>query len=386
MSELGLTMTSEPVSHRRGGRPKGRRRRRKGRRRGGLAVVVALVVVLGLVGGGGYAAYEFLAARLGPGPDYVGKGVGLVEIEINQGDSAATIGQTLFAHDVVKSVRAFSSAATADPRSNQVQPGFYELHRRMSAKAALAMLLDPAVAGKGHVTVVEGDRVSTVLRKVAQHSDIKLADLQAAAKSPAALGVPSWGGNNLEGFLAPGMYNVSSQASATSVLTSMVKAQLAEFDTVGLRAQTAGVRLSPYQVLVAASLVQKEGRLEDMPKVARVIYNRLASPDRNLRRLGFDSTVLYAKGQLSAGVLSTKDTEVTSAYNTYLHEGLPPGPICSPGDAALQAALNPADGPWTYFVTVNLSTGETKFTDDPKQFEAFRQELNAWAAANPRTN
>jgi UPF0755 protein len=384
MSELGLTMAAEPVSHRRGG-PRGhrRRKRRRGRRRGGIAVVLALLVVLGLVGGGGYAGYRYLATRLGPGPDYAGAGFGAVEIEINQGDSAATIGATLFSHGVVKSVRAFSNAAKADARSNSVQPGFYDLHKHMSAHAALAMLLDPTVAGKGHVTVIEGDRVSTVLRKIAQHSELKPEDLAAAAKDPAKLGVPAWGKNDLEGFLAPGTYNISSQATATSVLSAMVKAQLAEFTTVGVETQAGQVHLTPYQVLVVASLVQKEGRVEDMPKVARVIYNRLASPDRNLRRLGFDSTVLYAKGQVSAGVLSTKDTQVASAYNTYLHEGLPPGPICAPSDAALQAALNPAPGPWTYFVTVNLSTGETKFTADPKEFETFRAELNAWAAANP---
>ena len=120
-----------------------------------------------------------------------------------------------------------------------------------------------------------------------------------------------------------------------------------------------------------ASLVQAEGgRLSDYPKIARVIYNRLA----NGMPLQLDSTVLYGLNKF--GILaSDMDLTSPSPYNTYKHKGLPPGPIDSPGNAAIQAVLHPASGNWLYFVTVNPKTGETLFTSSETQFEQFRQEL-----------
>ncbi len=120
-----------------------------------------------------------------------------------------------------------------------------------------------------------------------------------------------------------------------------------------------------------ASLVQAEGgRLSDYPKIARVIYNRLAQGIP----LQLDSTVLY--GLNTFGILaSDQQLNSPSLYNTYRHKGLTPGPIDSPGNAAIQAVLHPAPGPWLYFVTVNPKTGETLFTSSQTQFEQFRQEL-----------
>jgi UPF0755 protein len=90
--------------------------------------------------------------------------------------------------------------------------------------------------------------------------------------------------------------------------------------------------------------------------------------------LQLDSTVLYALH--SYGILATsRQLDVRSPYNTYKHKGLPPGPIDSPGDAAIRAALHPAKGNWLYFVTVNPKTGETDFTSSQAQFEQFRSEL-----------
>jgi UPF0755 protein len=120
-----------------------------------------------------------------------------------------------------------------------------------------------------------------------------------------------------------------------------------------------------------ASLVQAEGgRLSDYPKIARVIYNRLAQRIP----LELDSTVLY--GLNTYGILATdQQLTSTSPYNTYRHMGLTPGPIDSPGASAIQAVLNPAPGNWIYFVTVNPKTKETLFTASQAQFEQFRAEL-----------
>ena len=131
------------------------------------------------------------------------------------------------------------------------------------------------------------------------------------------------------------------------------------------------VGLKTAQVIVMASLVQDEGgRLSDYPKIARVIDNRL----KQGIPLELDSTVLY--GLNTFGIIANnKQLTSTSPYNTYKYKGLTPGPIDSPGDAAIKAVLNPAAGTWLYFVTVNPKTGETKFTSSPAQFQQFREEL-----------
>ena len=131
------------------------------------------------------------------------------------------------------------------------------------------------------------------------------------------------------------------------------------------------VHLTEGQVITMASLVQAEGgRLTDYPKIARVIYNRLAQGIP----LQLDSTVLYGLNRFGI-IASDQELSSPSPYNTYKHTGLPPGPINSPGNAAIQAVLHPATGNWLYFVTVDPKTGETLFTSSQAQFEQFRQEL-----------
>jgi len=151
----------------------------------------------------------------------------------------------------------------------------------------------------------------------------------------------------------------------------MVQSFDAEAAAVNLPAAAKNVHLTEAQVITMASLVQAEGgRLSDYPKIARVIDNRLAHG----MPLQLDSTVLY--GLNTYGILaSNAQLNSPSPYNTYRHKGLPPGPIDSPGNAAIQAVLHPASGNWVYFVTVNPKTGETLFTSSPAQFQQFRDEL-----------
>ena len=129
---------------------------------------------------------------------------------------------------------------------------------------------------------------------------------------------------------------------------------------------------SPYEILTVASLLEAEVRPADFTKVARVIYNRL---DAGMP-LQLDSTVAYATGADDL-MLTQEQMDTASPYNTYLNTGLPPTPINSPGEAALDAALSPAQGPWLYFVTVNPKTGETKFAKGYQRFLRLKAELQA---------
>jgi UPF0755 protein len=124
--------------------------------------------------------------------------------------------------------------------------------------------------------------------------------------------------------------------------------------------------------------VQKEGNGPDDAKVARVFLNRIAQG----MRLQSDATVSYGAGGTTV-VPTAKEKAEKNGYNTYLRDGLPVGPISSPGDVAIKAAVSPATGKWLYFVTVNLATGETKFADTYPEHQKNADEFLRWLKAHP---
>jgi UPF0755 protein len=119
-----------------------------------------------------------------------------------------------------------------------------------------------------------------------------------------------------------------------------------------------------------------------MPKIARVIYNRIENPGTagTIGKLQIDATVNFAAGNTLGAVPTQEDLDIDSPYNTYQNVGLPPGPIESPGDEAIAAAAHPADGDWYYYVTVNLKTGLTKFAETSDEFLQYKQELRDYCA------
>jgi UPF0755 protein len=328
------------------------------RRRRGLALAVVLVLLVGVAYGG------FVLVRTVFGtPDYSGPGTGAVLVQVHPGDSARAVGATLVAGGVVKSVRAFTRAAQADDRSRSLQPGYYQLRRHMSGKAALALLLDPASRVRGRVTLPEGIPLSKVVERLVTYTELTRPDVLAALQNPAVLGLPTWAGQHPEGFLFPATYDVEPGTAAVDALQLMTE-KFAEVSAgLGLETRARALGLTPYQVVTIASLVEAETPLdEDRPKVVRVILNRLAKG----MPLQLDSTVNYVRTEKKAR-LSLQDLAVESPYNTYTHTGLPPTPIDSPGEKALEAALSPAQGDWLYFITIDKA-GHSLFTNSYQEF------------------
>lgn len=173
---------------------------------------------------------------------------------------------------------------------------------------------------------------------------------------------------NLDGLLGTGQYVLGRHQSDASVVREMV----ARFDGEAARAhlaeKAAALGVTPYQAVVVASIVQKEGVYpQNLAKVSRVVYNRLSLG----MPLQMNSTVLYAEGRDGGPVTST-DLELSTPYNTYLHTGLPPTPVCFPSLASLDAALAPAPGSWLYFVLVSPD-GTEAFSDTLAQQDANEQ-------------
>lgn len=366
---------------------KGKRRagKRASRRRSGgshqpslwrrLAVIL---VALAVVAGGTVVAYTYLrpvVAGLLESNDYPGPGTGQVEIKVEQGDTGAAIAQTLVDAGVVKSTKAYIEAAKADPKSAGIQPGTYRLRKQMSAAEAVTALTDPADRITTQVTIREGLWAKEIYAELSKQTGVPVADYVAAAKDGAALGLPAAAKGNVEGYLFPASYSFDPGTSAKDQLAQLVAQSVQHLDALGV----APDRME--HVVIVASLVEAEARHpQDRPKVARVIENRLAKG----MKLQLDSTVNYAVGKHGI-TTSDADRASKSPYNTYVVKGLPPGPIGNPGESAIQAALEPAAGPWLFFVTVNPKTGETKFAVTLAEHDKYVAEFRSWCHAHQGT-
>jgi len=314
-----------------------------------------MLTALALVVGTGAVAVSVLwplVTSLTASNDFIGAGSGTVPISVNEGDSSRTIGAVLEKAGVVKTAGAFEEAAANDRRSGSIQPGVYTLHSKMSAKSALALLLNPASRQISKVTIREGLWTSETITALSAATGRPLAEYTAALKNPASLGLPASARGNAEGYLFPSTYSFEPHATAAAQLQTMVAKSLDELGRLGVTPDRA------QRVLTIASIVEAEAQAAaDRPKVARVIENRLV---RGMP-LQLDTTVSFVSRHRGKVGTSNAERATRSPYNTYLVKGLPPGPIDSPGSSAMQAALHPVSGPWLYFVAVNPTTGETRF-------------------------
>jgi UPF0755 protein len=331
-----------------------------------VGLTVVLVLLVALVLGVGYGGKQLYTAAFGVA-DYRGPGTGSVVVQVRAGDTASDVAATLYGKGVVKSEQAFANAAKDDSRSRRLQPGFYAVRLQMSAAQALALLLDPTSRVRGRVTLPEGITLATAVDRLVKYTELKRADIIAALQNPAVLGLPGYARDHPEGFLFPATYDVEPGSGAVDALTQMTERFSEEAAGLGLEDGAKAVGLTPYQVVVVASIVEAETPLDaDRGKVARVVLNRLAKG----MPLQLDSTVNYIREERKAR-LSLADIGVESPYNTYLNKGLPPTPIDSPGEKALQAALAPATGDWIYFITIDKA-GHSLFTSSYQEFLAAK--------------
>jgi UPF0755 protein len=203
---------------------------------------------------------------------------------------------------------------------------------------------------------------------------VSAADLHKVAETadPVALGVPDWAlpdvrradpRHRLEGLIAPGIYDVKPGSSALDVLKEVITTSTQRWQAIGMPQIAGDTGFRPYEVLVMASLVQREATNPDFGRVARVTYNRLAIS----MPLGYDSTINYV---LDRPMITTRtaDRQAPGPYNTYLNAGLPPTPIGTPSPEALTATARPPQGAWLFFVKCQKD-GTSCFADTPEQHD-----------------
>ena len=363
--------------------PATRRARRSGfdrpaRRRSGRAPVVigVILLLLGLGAGAAWFAWsnfepqirEVLGIEL-PN-DYEGSGNGEeVLVTIAPGDIGEDVALTLQQEGVTMSFSAFYDLLLADS-SIQFQPGTYALQGEMSAQAALEALLDPDNRLENRVTIPEGTVLTETLELLALGTGLPIEEFEAAIADPTRFGVPAEA-PSIEGYLFPATYTFDPGVTAEQVIQRLADEMTARLDAAGVPAE------DRYRILTLASVVQREAGsdLEDFGRVARVFVNRI---DEGML-LQSDATVHY--GTQNFDSVFTTDAERADAsnpYNTYANPGLPVGPIGAPGADAITAAAAPPEGDWRYFVTVNLATGETVFSETLAEHEAAVRQLQEW--------
>lgn len=345
---------------------------RRGSRRIKLAVFGLLVVML--IGAGVWYGWRQLSG-IGGYEDFAGPGETDVVIEVKGGDSTGTIAGTLVEQGVVASSRAFVTASESDTRVRAVQPGFYVMRTKISGQDAVKRIVDPE-SKVGNLQIKPGTQfddierpggakvpgIATLLSK-ASCAELngkstcvppkKLREVAAKADL-ASLGVPDWAiadaekaepARRLEGLVAPAVYDVKPGASAEELWKKLITDSSALLQSFGLPTLADSTGFTPYQLLIMASLVQREAIASDFGKVARVTYNRLAAGDR----LEFDSTVNYVLHRPDVAT-SDSDRGRDGPYNTYKNTGLPPTPISAPSKEAIAAAAEPEPGDWMFFV------------------------------------
>lgn len=370
--------------------------RRRHRRWLIFAVVVLLIIVSGLIVG--FIIWRSTAQVV---PDFVGPGDTEVIIRVQGGDGIGDIATTLVEAGVVASTEAFEDQAALDADVQALRPGYYRVRQNASAQATADALVNKEnhvgrvrlIPGRqlADVTAVSTDASVAPINVPGYISEITAAacvplngqqdcfaedELWQVAETadPAALGVVEWAADGvraapdprkrLEGTILPGDFDIPPGSTPQQALQAVVSASAALWNRTDIIADSAARGMTPYQSATIASLIERESIVSDMPKVSRVVYNRLAVP----MKLEFDSTVNYALDRASIAT-SAEDRANPSPYNTYQVLGLPPTPISSPGPDAVDAALNPAEGSWLFFVKQNES-GESCFSITVEEHEA----------------
>jgi len=337
-----LSTSGPPVSRR-----ADRRHAQRSRRARLLFTLGGVVVLLVLLFIGWY---ELQSNALGP----AGK---RVIITVSDGETFDQVASQLAADKVIGSTFALKISDLIHSTPS-VDPGSYELHENLTFAQVRSILGAPPNIDA--VDIEPGQTLSEVANTVDQfpgHEHDQFAQVAASGVVHSTFS-PS-GSNDLEGLLGTGLYLALPGESDATLLQAMVTRFEQQAATAGLNATSANaLGYSPYQLIIAASIVEKEGYYpKNMPDVARVIYNRLA----NAMPLQMNATVLYSLGQ-DGGPFTSQDLTLPTPYNSYLNKGLTPTPICSPSIVAMKAASHPPVGGWLYFVLVNKD-GTEAFAD-----------------------
>ncbi|WP_246036406.1 endolytic transglycosylase MltG [Sinomonas susongensis] len=338
--------------------------------------IISMTIALALIVGACFLGAAVLRPLLGMDKvtDYPGPGTGQVSITVQPGSGPRAVADELQKDGVIADADTFLNAFASTGAS--LHPGDYTFKKQMKSSDAAAVL-GGDTAKVIYFALSAGLRVSDSLATIAQSAGVNLGDLNTLNSQPQQFGLPAKA-KNLEGYLAPGEYRFPVGTSAKDIITKLVSTTTDELKQDGITDPN-----QQYQVLTVASIVQAEGGQADYGNVAGAIYNRLKPNDQTNGLIQSDATVTYGLGTKTVQLTDAQKADASNPYNTYVHAGLPPGPIGSPGSKAVAAAAHPTSNDYLFWVTVNLATGETKFAKTYAEHQANVAQYQQWCTANP---
>lgn len=337
-------------------------RHRAKRAHWGLRISLVLLLLLAAAGVGAVRYYDWCQGASGPRRP--------VSFEVAEGTSGAGIVDGLHDRGVIRCGIISKWLLRRSGREGDFRAGTFELTTNMTPDEAFDVLTEPfAPVATVRLTIPEGYRLTQIAERVREAIGIPTRKFLAATES-GAYSLPPYlpeDADSIEGFLFPETYQfVKGKTSADDVITRLLDQFGTEAEGLDwAKADDLGV--TPYEVVTIASMIEKEAALdEERPVIAGVIYNRLGL---NMQ-LGIDATLLYGD-PTPDGELSITDIETDTPYNTRIRVGLPPTPIASPGLKSLQAALNPAETDFLYYVLCGQD-GHHEFGKTLAEHEANR--------------
>ena len=341
------------------------------------AALVGIVVVAVI----GYQLAQSLGERVGSvssGPTIV---VGLEKtVSIPSGSTARGIAELLFDEGVIADTGAFETDVRREGAAARLQAGSYDVVTGMPHGEIIALLVEgPPPVETFRLRVIEGLRIEAMLASLSEQTGFAVGDFEAVLTGdqvtsiflpeqldPDVPPLARW-----EGLLAPDTYEFTVEATPDVILQRMA-------DTLASRVASqdwtilAELGLTPYDGLIIASLIEKEAKLDDeRATISSVIYNRLTLD----QRLQIDATIIYALGK-NPGALLLTDLEVESPYNTYLNAGLPPTPISGVRTRSLEAAAQPEETEFLFYVLI-AADGTHGFSVTLEEHNAKKEEARA---------
>lgn len=320
-----------------------------------LAAVVVIVIL----------ALGWFALQVDP--IFSGQGK-IVTVQVASGETVATLLNDLHARGVIATPWAYRLYTIVGGPT--LSPGLYEIAQGSSFGHISSVFGGPPIPA---IDVNAGQTLREVAFNVVNAKGTTWANRFAKDLTNDVTKSPFAQGSSLEGLIGVGQYIITPTTTPANLAQRMVDGFVKEASSVGLTPSTTLNGLNAYQLVIAASIVEKEGYYPvNMPRTARVIFNRLARGGP----LQMDSTVLYYLGQ-DGGTVTPADLKIQTPYNTYLNNGLTPTPICAVSTIALTATLHAPPGTWLYFTLVKR--------DGTMQFSTtFDQQLAAEKLAQSR--
>ena len=307
----------------------------------------------------------------------------MISVVIQEGSSTDDIANALKAAGVIRSVTNYKICSKIYRYDGKYKAGIYSFSPSMTC-GEIAKVIVSGKETTNTFTVPEGYTIKQVAELLDENGladkdkFIKATQNSSSYKEFTFLDDAQKGKNHLEGYLFPSTYQIAKNADETQIITTMLN----QFDSVFTdkykkRAKKLGY--SENEIIIIASIIEKEAQVsEDRAKIASVIYNRL---DKGMN-LQMCSTIQYILGEAKP-ILSIADTKIDSPYNTYQNAGLPKGPICSPGEASIKAALYPDKTDYLYFVVSEKLDGSHNFS---KSYSKFQKDSAAYEKALEKQN